>query len=439
MFDLDELEEDLATTRSVEGVLEAVSEDPPGALTTGQADAWESVTGQLSAGDMAALLGPAGTGKSFLITRLAERLSEEGLKVLVVAPTHQAAGQLEEIYDGDSLTVNTVQSALGLVLKRDGQGDYELVPDGEPDVGEHDLVICDEASMVGSEVWSYVVASTRGSDLKWLFVGDQFQLPPVNEAPSPALQQPGAELTEIVRQAAGNPIIEIATQIREGGTFYPMPDPKTNGEEGIYEIRSYKATEKAARGVEKNPRGTRVLCWRNQTVRKWCRRIKNTLYSGEDRFTEGMHLLAQSSWAPEDTIKFHTSDLLEVQEARETDEKIGTSGPTVPVWSLDVKNHTASTRHSGVLVPRDGAQKTIDSYTDKMAQRQEWSELYEVKESFAEVRYGAATTVHRAQGTTLDTVLVDTDDLAANWDDAERNALQYVAATRPARHLILIR
>lgn len=443
MFDLDELEEDLsATTRSVEGVLEAVSEDPPGALTTGQADAWKRVTTELSAGDMASLLGPAGTGKSFLITRLAERAAEEGLNVKCVAPTHQAVGVLSE-EGGQSIDSGTIQSTLGLKLEKDGRGGMELRPTGEPDIEKRDLIIADEASMIGTELWEYVVASTRGNDVKWLLVGDPAQLPPVNEAPSPALDQPGARLENIVRQAAGNPIIELASRLREGGDFSPLPDPKTNGEAGIYTIRQYEAPEKIARAVDKNPEGARALAYRNKTVAKWGKRTKQILFPGEPAYHEGLHVLAKKPYAPDGRMEYHTSALLEVTDARKDHRQVGESGPKIPAWVLDLKNKSQGSSHAGVPVPREEGKRRFEDFKSRMARQQEWSEYYAAVEQWAwddgpTLVPAYAQTCHSAQGATCDHIFLDVHDLKACHDPRERRALAYVGVTRAAKSLILI-
>jgi exodeoxyribonuclease-5 len=431
-----------ATSKSPEEILRKAAEDPPEELTSGQTGAWRELLMRLSQEQTASLLGAAGTGKTFLLTRIAGRLEEEGLKVLAVAPTHQAVGQIEKLFSGDSISVNTIQSALGLQLKRDGRGGYQLVADGEPGVDQYDLIIADETSMVGRELWTHIAASNHGSALKWLLVGDPYQLPPVSEAPSPALEQPGAKLTEIVRQAEGNPIIGLATQIREDPSrgFYPLPDEtKTDGDLGIYEVRQYQATEKVARAFEKDPTGTRVLAWRRKTVAKWCRRVKNALYSGK-RFETGMHVLARESYSPPETphIKFHTSALLKVEAVRKTTSQLGDAGPTVPVWSLDLREEANRQPHTDVLVTRGQGEQTLEEHTDAMAEQQNWSEFYEAKEAFCSLQHASSSTVHASQGITKKTIFCDVSDIQACWGN-EAQALKYVAVTRASDALVLIR
>jgi exodeoxyribonuclease-5 len=53
------------------------------------------------------------------------------------------------------------------------------------------------------------------------------------------------------------------------------------------------------------------------------------------------------------------------------------------------------------------------------------------------VDYAYATTVHKSQGSTFDTVFVDHRDLQA-CRGPEKRALLYVAVTRPERRLALL-
>lgn len=76
-----------------------------------------------------------------------------------------------------------------------------------------DLLVIDECSMVdvrmGDDLLSF--------DCKVLVLGDPAQLPPVRGGGFFTDHEPDVMLTEIHRQAAGNPIIRLATQVREGG------------------------------------------------------------------------------------------------------------------------------------------------------------------------------------------------------------------------------
>lgn len=94
---------------------------------------------------------------------------------------------------------------------------FRLKPPEECDVARADLVVVDECSMVDSRM---------GEDLlsygtKVLVLGDPAQLPPVRGGGFFTAQEPDVMLTEIHRQALDNPIIHLATLAREGQALKP--------------------------------------------------------------------------------------------------------------------------------------------------------------------------------------------------------------------------
>ena len=75
-----------------------------------------------------------------------------------------------------------------------------------------DLLIVDEASTVNKQIGEDLLSF----GVKILAVGDPKQLPPVQGEAMFSGVDPDVLLTEIHRQAEGNPIIQIATQLRSG-------------------------------------------------------------------------------------------------------------------------------------------------------------------------------------------------------------------------------
>lgn len=79
------------------------------------------------------------------------------------------------------------------------------------------LIACDEASMVDQDVANDLAAY----NLPILAMGDPGQLPPVKGAWGFDMENPDVFLTEIHRQAAENPIIQLATLARNGELIRP--------------------------------------------------------------------------------------------------------------------------------------------------------------------------------------------------------------------------
>lgn len=82
----------------------------------------------------------------------------------------------------------------------------------ETPLRDADLLVVDECSMVGDEMAQDLLSF----GVKVLVLGDPAQLPPVKGSGYFTEARPDVLLTEIHRQARDNPIIDLATRIREG-------------------------------------------------------------------------------------------------------------------------------------------------------------------------------------------------------------------------------
>ena len=79
------------------------------------------------------------------------------------------------------------------------------------------LIVIDEASMVDTDI----AADLAAFNLPLLAIGDPGQLPPINGTHGFSMEDPDVFLTEIHRQAAENPIIHLATMARQGELIKP--------------------------------------------------------------------------------------------------------------------------------------------------------------------------------------------------------------------------
>lgn len=154
------------------------------------------------------LAGAAGTGKTTVTKKL---ITECGKKTVLLAPTGKAAVRLNE---ATHRPTNTIHSALygGVVETHDGKLVWE---DPGPVCKPGELVVVDEFSMIGLSLYLDLMENIPvGASV--LFIGDPFQLPPVNEDPGVDYKNPTAMLSEVHRQAADNPVLQLATATRQG-------------------------------------------------------------------------------------------------------------------------------------------------------------------------------------------------------------------------------
>ena len=151
------------------------------------------------------LFGYAGTGKSTLARHLAE--SVDG-NVVFGAFTGKAALVMRSKGCKDARTIHSlIYRATDTETE---EPSFELNDDS--DAAKAKLIVIDECSMVDEELGRDLLSFGK----KVLVLGDPAQLPPVKGGGFFTDAEPDVMLTEVHRQAADNPIIRLSMTIREG-------------------------------------------------------------------------------------------------------------------------------------------------------------------------------------------------------------------------------
>lgn len=156
------------------------------------------------------LVGPAGCGKTFTTSYIIKELGLNPAKdVAFLSPTGKACQVLKR--NNDSPNIMTLHKFL-YNAKQNKYGKWYFEPKEELDFYPS-LIIADEASMIDPRIWNQLLTH----HIPVIALGDEAQLSPVSpESNNHLLDQPHARLTEIMRQAEGNEIIDLATHIRTG-------------------------------------------------------------------------------------------------------------------------------------------------------------------------------------------------------------------------------
>lgn len=152
------------------------------------------------------LFGYAGTGKTELARHLAEGVDGD---VLFAAFTGKAAHVMRERGCVDASTIHNL--IYRLIDSEDGPPQFRLNADSC--ARRASLIVIDECSMVNEAI----ARDLLSFGVKVLAIGDPFQLPPINGGGYFTEAEPDAMLTEVHRQARDNPIIRMATIVRNGG------------------------------------------------------------------------------------------------------------------------------------------------------------------------------------------------------------------------------
>ena len=128
------------------------------------------------------ITGGAGTGKTFVITRLTETFQAMNLSVALCAPTGKAAKRIEQllIEAGIKQQAKTIHRLLeydGTTFNRESLSEPRDSNDDE-DEG-YDVVIVDEVSMVDVPLMAELLGRMDLKRTRLILVGDHNQLPPV--------------------------------------------------------------------------------------------------------------------------------------------------------------------------------------------------------------------------------------------------------------------
>lgn len=169
-------------------------------------------------------VGFAGTGKTFLIHEIIERINNSGIKLnydeIAFCAYTGKASLVMSTKSGGKFTATTIHR-LCYELDIAGNGSPVFVLRDKKHFQEkYKLIVVDEASMVDGEI----ERDLKSFGVKIIAIGDLGQLEPIQNSKGSRgtlLDNPIAEMTEIHRQAEGNPIIYLSMLAREGRRIEP--------------------------------------------------------------------------------------------------------------------------------------------------------------------------------------------------------------------------
>lgn len=179
------------------------------------------------------ITGGPGTGKTTIIKNVIEIYKTHGKKVVLCAPTGRAAKRMTEMTGEESKTLHRLLE-IGKIEKENEFTimNYEVAPI------DADVIIVDEASMVDIYLMNYLLNGIY-QGTKLILVGDTDQLPSVG--PGSVLKDiinseriKTIFLDEIFRQAAQSKIIVNSHRVNDGEYFLDKEDQKDLKDDFFY-------------------------------------------------------------------------------------------------------------------------------------------------------------------------------------------------------------
>lgn len=439
-----------------------------------------------------ALVGAAGTGKTYLVKALILNSSMSYSLIGLAAPTHKACRVLNESIHISGIKVSTIQSDLGLRLNFDIEkfdpAHPPFDPRGKIKIGNYKLYIVDESSMINRGLCSFLEKTCVTNKCKIIYIGDSSQLAPVGEKYSSAFKgTKTSTLKEIVRQGDDNPVSYLLELLR-----YDIEHKSYEFLKYVQRFRS-KFNDDYTKGYQvctpqefneivynnfndealtSNVDYAKVIAYTNAAVSSWNKFIRNSIIADADKsvITKNDLIISYTTivnqfndciiknseeYIIKDIVNY-VDPIYELKGFMIKFQAIHGGDITTPLFVVDHSDSYSIQKYVQISQSMIEAAKSARSNL----KAQKWRDYFAFKEHCLlltnimspydgkimfgrDLDYGFSLTSHKSQGSTFDTSLVDVNDIVYDrfgqpYTDAEEvNRRLYVAASRCKNKLYL--
>ncbi|WP_313612593.1 ATP-dependent RecD-like DNA helicase [Agrobacterium sp.] len=348
------------------------------------------------------LFGYAGTGKTTLAKHFAENVDGE---VLFAAFTGKAAQVLRSRGASNARTIHSLiyRPRGEEAIEDEETGKTSIAPmfsiNRQSPLAKAALIIIDECSMVDEQLGKDLMSF--GTPI--LVLGDPGQLPPVTGGGFFTEQEPDYLLSEIHRQAKDNPIIQLAMDVREGREIM-------RGDYGSAQVISKsEVTQSLVLDADQ------VLVGTNRTRRRYNQRLRELKGFSADYPQSGDKLVCLRNDPAKGLLNGSLWQVM--SSSRET---------VKPGINLMIRPEDDDMDRGAAKI------KLLKAAFEETETEIPWS----TRKRYDEFDFGYALTVHKAQGSQWNNVVLF-DESFAFRDSRER--WLYTAITRAAETLTIVR
>jgi hypothetical protein len=253
-------------------------------------------------------------------------------------------------------------------------------------------------------------------------------------------------LTEVVRQGAGNPIIELATDFRliQNDIYANWPPIQTkllddgSGVEVLDKMSWFNRAVEIFKTPEfkSNPDYARCIAYTNDMVDTINDRVRKAIYGFDVKdFLVDEIIVAQSAG------KLHkNAEEMKIMSCEEIDDDLH----NLPCWSMQLSSIDTNNVYTvQVLKPsaKNAYEDMLSKYAerarlDKANKRQHWRNFWDLKNTFSPFKHIYAMTAHKSQGSTMDYTFIWSPDFMKFGATMEIKQLLYTAITRSSHRTI---
>ncbi len=391
--------------------------------------------------------GPAGVGKTFLMSHMIDAIMPRyhemcrlmGVEasydeVVMCATTNKAA---EVLAQATRRPTSTVHSFLCLKPTNDfSDGSSKLQRRRDWKIHTRKIIFVDECSMIDSDLHQAILDATL--KCKIVYVGDHNQLAPVKETLSPIYRHglPFYELTQPMRNAGQPALMAICQQLREtveGGIFNPI-QLVPGSIDFLVDADMQLGMDIVFKDADHS---SRILAYTNKRVMdyndhiRWVRALPSAFQPNEKLVNNSAIQLKEAMLSVEagvEVLRHHGSSMVHI-------DRIDGQKIEIEVNHYDLQASSCGQLFKDVMVPID--REHFSELVRYYGRARIWERHFFLKENFADLRPRDAATVHKAQGSTYDSVFIDLANISTCHNPDQVARMLYVAFSRARTRVYL--
>lgn len=413
------------------------------------------------------ITGSGGTGKTVLTIEIIKYLESIRKDYRLCAPTHKAKCVIEHYTNRQALTLHKL---LSLSPKLDiinlDFNDLKFKMGNINDFPINGVIICDESSMISDDLFYTLTNICKTNGAKIIFLGDKCQLSPVDSTRVSKVYNLSNKfnLTKIYRQSSENAIFPILQDLREHKINHFTNCTGTDGSV-VCESNFKKFFNLCKLGIEKAIKNedifeAKVLAYTNSRVNNYNNFLTKAIFGDSEEYYKLEILTGYENINFNGYDFWNSMDYIIVGEPKKIDIYIP-EFCTLPGYQINLYDVGSKTTAPIEIISKnlnkeiyfklaehiDGIR--LEAIESKGKYKSIcWRRYYSTLGSFtspADLIYnnrlirkksfdrGYAITVHKSQGSSINNVYIDMQDIKKAKLDNTLRQLQYVAMSR-TRH-----
>lgn len=400
------------------------------------------------------LSGGAGVGKTFLTIKMIQycfsRYSSD--EIIVLCPTHKALNVIKTKFDDSNLDKDvkfqTIAKFFDKKIKYNSDGS-KYFQNAKLKKIRNSVIFIDESSMIDDKDMDEFVKLSRVDGIKLVFIGDYAQLEPVQTGGVSMIfnakyladnnvDYEKYELTEVVRSNKED-LLGIYTDFRK---FADEDGDEISFKKEWYDYKTdgtvlFTSSRSEFLGLIKDNfvGDCKIIAYRNETVNGYNKFVRSILFKdNKDKFAPGEKLIFTE---PHMDI-YNNNDEIIVVNVNKVQLPHPKNGVPYQLYELTTKDGAV------IYALHEDSQSDYIKYFELQKKgmsstKKNWKAYYEDFKLFnPPVTYSYAITVHKSQGSTIQTCFVDMHDIYHTLSHVKPDSLEktlYTAVSRASHKL----